>query len=156
MNFKTVHGMGRADYAKKALDAAMSNLNNPEYVDAWIAWFDKQPADVASNFTPEQLKAYTASELQAANPVMMDQCAHCTPGVVCPDDCPQPEFYPCDLEEVAHAVVTRVESAIDAALERFRANSAIHEAKPKWLEIMFEEIRAEIAIPGYVEGLLPQ
>ncbi|MBF0035596.1 hypothetical protein HAX39_23795 [Citrobacter freundii] len=155
MKFKTVHGLGRADYAKKALDAAMSNLHNPEYVDSWIAWFDKQPADVASNFTPEQLKAYTASELQAANPVMMDQCAHCTPGVVCPDDCPQPEFYPCDLEEVAHAVVSRVEAELVIFL---RSTAPLMTCPPLPLELqnMLNLIRGELSEPGYVEGLLPQ
>lgn len=146
MNFKTVHGLGRADYAKKALDAAMSNLHNPEYVDAWVKWFDAQEPDCV---------VQPGGECCNRDASGCFNCQH-SAGVVCPDDCPQPEFYPCDLEEVAHAVVTRVESAIDAKLERFRASSAIHEAKPKWLEIMFEEIRAEIAIPGYVEGLLPQ
>lgn len=155
MNFKTVHGLGRADYAKKALDAAMSNLHNPEYVDAWIAWFDKQPADVASNFTPEQLKAYTAKELLEANPVMMDQCAHCTPGVVCPDDCPQPEFYLWDLEEVAHAVVSRVEAELVAFL---RSNAPLMTCPPlpPELQNMLNLIRGELSEPGYVEGLLPQ
>lgn len=155
MNFKTVHGLGRADYAKKALDAAMSNLHNPEYVDAWIAWFDKQPADAASNFTPEQLKAYTESELQAANPVMMDQCAHCTPGVVCPDDCPQPEFYQCDLEEVAHAVVSRVEAELTAVIRRFYPGATGVTTEGPLMEVL-SAIRADLSAPGYVEGLLPQ
>jgi hypothetical protein len=132
MNFKKVHGLGRADYAKKALDAAMSNLHNPEYVDAWIAWFDKQPDDTQRN-----------------------QCEQCAPGVVCPDDCPQPEFYQCDLEEVAHAVVSRVEAELVIFL---RSNAPLMTCPPLPLELqsMLNLIRGELSEPGYVEGLLPQ
>lgn len=155
MNFKTVHDLGRADYAKKALDAAMSNLHNPEYVDAWIAWFDKQPSDADCHFTKEQLSTYTESELRAANPVMMDQCAHCTPGVVCPDDCPQPEFYLGDLEEVAHAVVSRVEAELVIFL-RSIAPLMTYPPLPLELQNMLNLIRGELSEPGYVEGLLPQ
>lgn len=155
MKFKTVHGLGRADYAKKALEAALANLHSPKFVDAWLEWFDKQPADTDCHFTKEQLSTYTASELQAANPVMLDQCAHCTPGVVCPDDCPQPEFYPCDLEEVAHAVVSRVEAELVIFL---RSNAPLMTCPPLPLELqnMLNLIRGELSEPGYVEGLLPQ
>lgn len=154
MKFKTVHGLGRADYAKKALDAAMSNLHNPEYVDAWIAWFDKQPADAGSNFTQEQLAKYSQDELRAANPVMLDQCSQCAPGVVCPDDCPQPEFYPCDLEEVAHAVVSRVEAELVALINT--RQPLVCPPLPSELQNMLNLIRGELSEPGYVEGLLPQ
>lgn len=129
MNFKTVHGLGRADYAKKALDAAMSNLHNPEYVDAWIAWFDKQPDDTQRN-----------------------QCEQCTPGVVCPDDCPQPEFYLGDLEEVAHAVITRAESVI----AKMFSDVAPGSKAAAYAAILFDDIRGELTQPGYVEELLPQ
>ena len=155
MNFKTVHGLGRADYAKKALDAAMSNLHNPEYVDAWIAWFDKQPADVDCHFTKEQLNTYTESELRAANPVMMDQCAHCIPGVVCPDDCPQPEFYLGDLEGVAHAVVSLIDGELLAAMRK-QMPDLHYSPLPEWVRELMDRIRGELSEPGYVEGLLPQ
>ncbi|MFU1851394.1 hypothetical protein [Citrobacter portucalensis] len=155
MSFKTVHGLGRAEYAQKALGAAMSNLHSPEYVDAWVKWFDAQPADVASNFTPEQLKAYTEKELREANPVMLDQCAHCIPGVVCPDDCPQPEFYPCDLEEVAHAVVSRVEVAVMEAYQKCYPERRGLAVGGPLLEAL-RMVSDELSEPGYVEGLLPQ
>ena len=131
MNFKTVHGLGRDDYAKKALDAAMSNLHNPEYVDSWIAWFDKQSDDTQRN-----------------------QCEQCAPGVVCPDDCPQPEFYLGDLEEVAHMTVTRIESALVEYL-RVKAPAYTATGLPAELKVMFDMIRTELSEPGYVEGLLP-
>ncbi|WP_193147887.1 hypothetical protein [Citrobacter freundii] len=132
MKFKKVHGLGRADYAKKALDAAMSNLHNPEYVDAWIAWFDKQPDDTQRS-----------------------QCEQCAPCVVCPDDCPQPEFYMEDLEEVAHAVVSRVESELFALANRLNPGRTDLIMDDPVMRVL-NAVRGELSEPGYVEGLLPQ
>lgn len=138
MNFKTVHGLGRSDYAIKAINAALDNCQSPHHVDAWLKWFDQQPADNLDGFTAEVSR----------------QCDHCPVTTVCPDDCPQPEFYTSDLEEVAHAMVKRVE---DAICEFVRVASACGDgAMPKWFTSMMDGIRAEIATPGYVEGLLPE
>ena len=138
MNFKTVHGLGRSDYAIKAINAALDNCQPPHHVDAWLKWFDQQPADNLDGFTAEVSR----------------QCDHCPVTTVCPDDCPQPEFHTGDLEEVEHAMVTRVESAV---IELIRTVNRDPDARltPE-VAALFEGVRAEIAIPGYVEGLLPE
>lgn len=129
MNFKKVNGLGRAEYAIRAMNAAMDNLHNPIYVDTWLTWFDKQPSDNAGG-----------------------QCSNCAEGsgVVCADDCPQPEFYVGDLEEIAHAVITRI---ADAFTEFNRVSAML--PRPVDVQSIIDGIRAEIALPGYVEGLLP-
>lgn len=143
MNFKTVYGLGRAEYAAKAVNAALGNCQSPHHVDAWLKWFDAQPAD--------------ASDLNKAIPGDIDrrsQCDCCQVTTVCPDDCPQPEFYVGDLEEVAHAMVTRVG---DAIAEYVRVSSdGGNVGMPKWFISMMDGIHAEIAAPGYVEGLIPE
>lgn len=132
MTFKTVHGLGRAEYALKAVEKAMESGMNPSFVEVWVKWFDGAEGDA------------------------LNQCDHCEHGmgVVCPDDCPQPEFYVGDLEEVAQAMVKRVEDAINEYSRQVYPDSAV--AMPSWAVALFDGIRAEIATPGYVEALLPQ
>lgn len=133
MTFKIVCGLGRAEYAVKAINAAMEKMHTPEYVDRWLTWFDKQPDDS----------------------VVGDQCANCTPGVVCPDDCPQPEYYLGDLEEVAHAMVTRTESALSLLVQQMARPGSVATLAPE-VKALFDGIRAEISLPGYVEGLITE
>lgn len=143
MNFKTVHGLGRSDYAIKAINAALDNCQSPHHVDAWLKWFDQQPGDNSG------LDAAILSDIESRS-----QCDNCQVTTACPDDCPQPEFYTGDLEEVAHAMVKRVE---DAICEFVRVATACgDEGVPAWFTSMMDGIRAEIATPGYVEGLLPE
>lgn len=145
MNFKTVHGLGRADYAKKALDAVMSNLHNPEYVDAWVKWFDAQEPDCVVQPGGECCNRDASG------------CFNCqySAGVVCPDDCPHPEFYPSDLEEVAHAVVSRIEAELTAVIRRFYPGATGVTTEGPLMELL-SAVRADLSEPGYVEGLLPQ
>lgn len=66
----------------------------------------------------------------------------------------EPEFYQCDLEEVAHAVVSRVEAEL---VEYLRARIPLYcPPLPSELQGLLNSIRVELSEPGYVEGLLPQ
>lgn len=199
MNFKTVHGLGRSDYAKKAFEAAMSNFANPSFVDAWLTWFDAQPGDQSA------LDAAILGDIERRS-----QCDQCAVTVACPDecsqedvkpaginyvggkcervirvcgkggpdgahtfcitpcdgceynltilpsDCPQPEYYLGDLEEVAHAASR---AAIELAIGVVRAAHPIYLSTVgdivKILGGALDQIQAEISRPGYVEELLP-
>lgn len=167
MTFKTVHGLGRSDYAIKAINAALDNCQSPHHVDAWLKWFDQQPADNLDGFTAEvsrqcgicaqcvpQVGGGSGFDNCQQAHAASTQCDNCQVTTVCPDDCPQPEFHTGDLEEVAHAMVSRVESAI-VELIRTVTGDAEARMQPE-LAALIEGIRAEIALPGYVEGLLPE
>lgn len=145
MNFKKVNGLGRAEYAVKAMNAAMDNLHNPDYVDAWLTWFDKQPSDSPCGHCG--ICEECAPQINGGS-----GCRNCAEGhaLVCADDCPQPEFYAGDLEEIAHAVITRI---ADAFTEFNRVTAML--PRPVDVQSIIDGIRAEIALPGYVEGLLP-
>jgi len=148
MNFKTVHGLGREEYAIKALNTAMDKGLPPYHVDAWLKWFDAQPED-----NHAALGEFTSAARDFLGGVK--QCHQCEHGVACPDDCPQPEFYVGDLEEVAHAMVKRIDDAMYEAARRLTPNGA-SDAMPYWYTALMDGIRAEIATPGYVEALLPE
>lgn len=143
MTFKTVHGLGRSDYAIKAINAALDNCQSPQHVDAWLKWFDQQPGDHSS------LNEAILDDIERRS-----QCDRCQVTTVCPDDCPQPEYYLGDLEEVAHAMVTRVESAVIELIRTVTRDPAAG-LQPE-VAALFEGVRAEITLPGYVEGLLPE
>lgn len=140
MNFKTVHGLGREEYAIKAVNTAMEKGMPPYHVDQWLKWFDAQPED-----NPAALGGFTKDQ----------QCKHCGDRVACADDCPQPEFYVGDLEEVAQAMVKRVEDALQGVVEAMSADDKPY-CFPAWMVALFDGVRAEIATPGYVEALLPE
>lgn len=133
MTFKTVHGLGRAEYAIKAVNAALEKCVAPIHVEKWLEWFDAQPGDVTEN----------------------SQCDHCNVTTVCPDDCPQPEYYLGDLEEVAHAMVTRTESALSELVRQMARPGSVATLDPA-VKALFDGIRSEISLPGYVEELLPE
>lgn len=143
MNFKTVHGLGRTEYAIKAINAALDSCNSPHHVDAWLKWFDAQPGDHSD------LDAAILSDIERRS-----QCDNCNVTTVCPEDCPQPEFYASDLEEVAHAMVTHLESAMKKLVREYTSGMR-RTITPEVAEV-FEKARAEISLPGYVEGLLPE
>ncbi|MBF4179685.1 hypothetical protein [Lelliottia nimipressuralis] len=147
MTFKTVHGLGRSEYARKAIKFALDSGQSPHHVDAWLKWFDIQEPDCIVQPGGECCNRDSSG------------CSNCQHGlgVVCPDDCPQPEFYLGDLEEVAHA-------ASKLAIEI--AAGAIKAAHPMYiscvrditrlLEGALDEVNASFATPGYVEGLIPE
>ncbi|MGK3630401.1 hypothetical protein ACSLOU_00640 [Enterobacter cloacae] len=150
MTFKTVHGLGRSDYAKKAFETAMSNFANPSFVDAWLEWFDKQPGDGM------------AGRDESPCLTMAGQCERCPSPAVCPPECPendpdmpQPEYYLGDLEEVAHAMVTRTESALSELVRQMARPGSVATLDPA-VKALFDGIRSEISLPGYVEELLPE
>lgn len=146
MTFKTVHGLGRAEYANKAINAALEKCVSPVHVDAWLKWFDAQPGDCIVD--PDE--CCNRDESGCLN------CQH-SAGVVCPDDCPQPEYYTGDLEEVAHAASrVAIELAIGVVREAHPMHLSTVGGIVKILEGTLDQVQAEIARPGYVEGLLPE
>jgi|GEM_PF-5164764 len=112
MTFKTVNGLGRSHYAKRAFDVAMDKALNPSFVDAWVKWFDNAPADA-----------------------------------------PTPEYFAGDLEEVAHATLHLAEIAVRDKY-RIMARNPTAELPADAKEI-FAGIAQHMAVPGFVEGLLP-
>ena len=137
MTFKTVHGLGREHYAKKAFETAMANFANPSFVDTWLDWFDKHPGD-------EQTKAANGG------------CTGCfnAAAVVCADDCPTPEYHAGDLEEVAALQTQRVKRAVVGIMEQMR--DILPAQCYRLIDTTLNELDSELRTPGYVEALLPE
>jgi len=153
MTFKTVHGLGRNEYAIRAFNVAMDKALNPSFVDAWVEWFNAAPADKESCPGVE-------CERNCGDCVpfgVKSQCDHCQVTTICPDDCPQPEFYLGDLEEVAHAAS---KLAIEIAVGAIKAAHPMHISCvrdiTRLLGGVLDEVNASFAAPGYVEGLIPE
>lgn len=157
MTFKTVHGLGRAECAIKAVNAALDKCVSPVRVDAWLKWFDEQPGDVQQcGICAECVQQVDGgSGFDNCQQAHASQCDHCNVTTVCPDDCPQPEYYLGDLEEVAHAMVTRTESALSELVRQMARPGSVATLDPA-VKALFDGIRSEISLPGYVEDLLPE
>lgn len=71
MNFKTVNGLGKAEYVKKAVNTALDKGMSPDYVTEWGKWFDRQSGDpLPPQITQAQIEAHGVEKLAADNPVM--------------------------------------------------------------------------------------
>ncbi|HCR0680435.1 TPA: hypothetical protein OMT00_001638 [Klebsiella aerogenes] len=114
MNFKTVAGLGRAEYVSRAVNVAMEKGLEPHYVQEWVNWFNKQEPDNEG--------------LTVA-----------------------PEFHVSDLDEVAHAVLRRIEHDFVEVNKRVAGTPTL--SYP--VSDIFTKVAQELATPGYVESLLP-
>lgn len=141
MNFKTVCGLGRNDYAKKALFTAMDKGLDADCLAGWLRWFDNAKAD-------ELPKAEAVPDCDQCREGALGGCHTCI--YLESRDEPKPEYYLGDLEEVSHATIKRVEDAM-----REYGRIAHNAEMPAWVGELFDGIRAEVGEPGYVEGLLP-
>ena len=174
MTFKTVNGLGREHYAKKAFETAMANFANPSFVDTWLDWFDKHPGDningqhTSAVATPvEKLTGEMVRELESAKQCgICEQCVpqvgggsgcrNCSEGhaVMCADDCPTPEYHAGDLEEVAALQTQRVKRAVIGIMEQMR--DILPAQCYRLIDTTLNELEGELRTPGYVEALLPE
>ena len=177
MKQKTVRGITRSRLFARCFEASMDRGAGPGFADSWLKWFDAQPDDNAPASVTEVKRPFEAGDLDAVTVsetcivasgdpkecANFDNsgCANCEyhASIACPDDCPQPEFYIADLEEVAAMQTSRIEAAL---IQLVGLNSPMadgngsNRAAPGWLVTLFAELHQELKTPGYVVGLIPE
>ncbi|GDX06326.1 hypothetical protein [Buttiauxella sp. A111] len=157
MEEKTVRGITRNRLMGRCFDVSMDKALPPGFVDAWVKWFDEMPDDKAAPQVTEVKRPFEAGDLDA----VASGCGHCPNAAqtVCADDCPPPEYYAADLEEVAAMQTSRIEAALIQLVgvnNPMADSNGNHRAAPAWLSSLFVELQNEIKTPGYVAGLIPE
>ncbi|MGB7801029.1 hypothetical protein [Buttiauxella sp.] len=110
---------------------------SPQVIDEYMTAIRKERETITAAPAPAPAPAAEVSKCAAA----------CAGAVVCKPECPEPEYYKGDLEEVAHAVLTRVTDAMHE-YQRVTGHKMIVATH------LMDGIRSELKTPGYVEALL--
>lgn len=145
MNFKTVHGLGRQEFARKALDVALNSGLPPHHIDSWLKWFDGQPSDdVPAPAAPESCAGIKCD----------DNCVDCLPfGVPPPSDDPEPEYHAADLEEVAHKTINLIHGLAVEVMRKMYPNATDIGGD---LKEVLDTARARVSAPGVVLGYVEE
>lgn len=109
--------------------------------------FDMSPQVIDEYMTAIRKERETITAAPAPAAEVSKCAAACTGAVVCKPECPEPEYYKRDLEEVVHAVLTRVTDAMHE-YQRVTGHKMIVATH------LMDGIRSELKTPGYVEALL--